>query len=207
MSFLAYNTGSYNAADYLINTLTGNQSIALGVADCEFYNCYCTSASVDIAPFAPITVSVEFISNNMATGVPFAADITYSEDLNGYLAHGHNTVISNGTALSDSNYGAISYRINRGFTPSFTLGQAVAQAMFLDTIEKELSIKSTNIGNFIDYKSYGDTISIDVKNDSGTSIFSPNLSMSANSRIVSQNLSITEGEILAGDITLREVIL
>jgi hypothetical protein len=209
MSFLACNTGSNNAANYLINTLTGNQGVYIGVADRVFYRCYCNSTSVDITPFAPITVSAEFVSYDMETNVPFGPDISYQDDLNGYLAHGHNTIISNGTALSDGNYGAISYRVNCGRTPSFTLGQTEAQTenIFLDSVEKEVSIKATNIGNFIDYSGYGDTITIDVKDDSGTSIFTPPLSMSANSRIVSQNLSITEGEILAGDISLREVIL
>jgi hypothetical protein len=208
MSFLACNTGSNNAANYIINTLTGNQEgTFIGVANHTFSQCRCTSASVDIAPFAPITVSAEFVSYNMATGTIEPVTPSYEDDLNGYLAHGHNTIISNGTALSDGNYGAISYRVNCGRTPSFTLGQTLAQTIFLDSVEKEMSIKATNIGNFIDYSGYGDTISIDVKDDSGTSIFTPPLSMSANSRIVSQNLSITEGEILAGDISLREVIL
>ena len=79
--------------------------------------------------------------------------------------------------------------------------------MFLDSVEKELSIKATNIGNFIDYTGYGDVISIDVKADDNSSIFIQPLSMSSNSRIVSQNISMEEGGILAGDISLRETLL
>lgn len=208
-NFVACNTGSNNAANLLINTLTGNVASNIMIGNSLFSGCYCNSVSVDVAPFAPVTISAEFTSNNMIVNSGFApATATPStQNLNGYLAHGHNTVISNGAALSDSNYGAISYRVNCGRTPSFTLGQKLVQTIFLDTIEKEMSIKATNIGNFIDYTGYGDTISINVKTDLGTGIFSPPLSMSANSRIVSQNLSITEGEILAGDISLREVIL
>ncbi len=208
-NFVACNTGSNNAANLLINTLTGDVVSDIMIGDSLFSGCYCNSVSVDVAPFAPVTISAEFTSNNMIVNSGFApATATPStQNLNGYLAHGHNTVISNGAALSDSNYGSISYRVNCGRTPSFTLGQKLVQTMFLDTVEKEMSIKATNIGNFIDYTGYGDAISINVKTDSETDVFSPPLSMSTNSRILSQNLSITEGEILAGDISLREVIL
>lgn len=210
-SFVACRDGtSITTANLLLNTLTGNtqvQSIRIGAS--EFYDCFCNSASVDISPFAPVIVSAEFTSNSMPVDQPFAAQagLPYSDNLNGTLAHGYNTVVSNGTLLSDQNYESISYRVSCARTPTFVLGGTFANTMFLDSVEKEVSIKATNIGNFIAYSGYGDAINIDVKNDLGASIFTPPLSMSSNSRIVSQNLSISENSILAGDISLREVIL
>ena len=208
-SFVACNKTSYNAANILLNTLTGVTSSSIRIGTSEFNDCFCTSASVDIAPFAPVIVSAEFTSTNMLVNQPFEPEAgpPHTEELNGYLAHGYNTIVSNGTLLSDQNYESISYRVSCGRTPRFVLGQTISDYMFLDSVEKEVSIKATNIGNFIDYSGYGDVMSINVKNDLGTGIFTPNLSMSSNSRIVSQNLSMSENSILAGDISLREVIL
>jgi hypothetical protein len=74
-------------------------------------------------------------------------------------------------------------------------------------VEKEISIRSTNVGKFINYSGYGDIITIDPKNDLGSSIINGGVSMSANSKVLSQNLSAQEGDILAGEVTLREVVL
>lgn len=194
-------------SNLILNTLTGDQSSDIRIGGSIFSGCYLNSASVEISPFAPVSVSAEFTSTNMLinTGLQTGQPIT---NLNTQaIAHGHNVIVNSGSALSDGNYAAISYRVSCNRTPSFTLGQKLAQNMFLDGIEKELSIKATNIGNFIDYSGYGDVISIECRNGFGNAIFSPPLSMSSNSRIVSQNLSMEEGGILAGDISLREVVL
>ena len=208
-SFVACNKTTYNAANILLNSLTGTGSSSIRIGNSEFSGCFCNSASVEIAPFAPVIVSAEFTSSNMPVNQAFsgATGAPDTGELNGYLAHGYNTIVSNGALLSDQNYESISYRVTCSRTPTFVLGQNKSTNMFLDSVEKEISIKATNIGELIDYSGYGDTISINVKNDLGTGIFSPNLSMSANSRIVSQNLSMSENSILAGDISLREVIL
>jgi hypothetical protein len=208
-SFIACGDETFQAANIILNDLTGNVSSSIKIGDSQFSNCFCNSASVEISPFAPVIVSAEFTSSDMPADQAFAPATgePYSNELNGILAHGYNTVVSNGALLSDQNYESISYRVSCARTPTFVLGQDKSTNMFLDGVEKEVSIKATNIGNFIAYSGYGDTINIDVKNDLGDSIFSPNLSMSSNSRIVSQNLSISENSILAGDISLREVIL
>lgn len=208
-SFIACVDESFQAANIILNDLTGNVSSSIKIGDSQFSNCFCNSASVEISPFAPVIVSAEFTSSDMIVDQAFApaTGAPNTEELNGFLAHGYNTVVSNGALLSDQNYESISYRVSCARTPTFVLGQDKSTNMFLDGVEKEVSIKATNIGNFIAYSGYGDTINIDVKNDLGASIFTPNLSMSSNSRIVSQNLSISENSILAGDISLREVIL
>lgn len=197
-----------SVSDLIINTLTGDQNSDIQIGGSIFSGCYLNSASVEISPFAPVSVSAEFTSTNMLINTGFQTGQTVTSVLNyRAIAHGHTTIVNSGSALSDGNYAAISYRVSCNRTPSFTLGQKLAQNMFLDSVEKELSIKATNIGNFIDYSGYGDVISIECRNAFGNPIFSPPLSMSSNSRIVSQNLSMEEGGILAGDISLREVVL
>lgn len=205
INMIADKRDQYSFPSLLFGALTGNNSVLLKVGASQFSSCYCNSARVDISPFSPISISAEFVSYNPPVDIPFAA---YSSDSNiGSVSHGHKTIITNGSLLSDKNYSAISYQVSCNRTPVFNLGQKNAQSVFLDSVEKELTIKATNIGNFIDYSGYGDLISIDVKADNNQSVFFAPLSMSANSRIVSQNLSMEEGGILAGDITLREIVL
>ena len=199
---------SSSVANLILNTLTGNQSGNIKIGESIFSGCYLNSASVEISPFAPVSVSAEFTSTNMIVNSGFAASSSSISNIDhDAVCHGHTTYINNGNSLSDKNYAAISYRVSCNRTPVFNLGQKLAQNMFLDSVEKELVIKATNIGNFIDYSGYGDVISIDLKNNNQQSIVYPNLSMSANSRIVSQNLSMEDGGILAGDIALKEVVL
>ncbi len=205
LSFVAsaHNFGANN----LINNLTGDVSTSIRIGTL-FENCYCDSVAINITPFSPVLINAEFTCNQMPVNAPFQ-DLPESGIIpaNQSIAHAHNVIINGGTLLSDSNYSSISYKVNCARSQSFEIGSKLTSRMFLDGVEKELNISSTNIGNFIDYSGYGDIISLDVKNDIGQSIFDPVISMSSNSRIMSQNLSIAEGGILAGDISLREIVL
>jgi len=195
-------------SNLILNTLTGDQSSNIQIGGSIFSGCYLNAASVEISPFAPVSVSAEFTSANMLINTGFQTGQNITAIVNPRtIGYGYTTIINSGSALSDQNYATVSYRVSCNRTPSFTLGQKLVQNMFLDGVEKELSIKATNIGNFIDYSGYGDVVSIECRSNAGFDIFSPPLSMSSNSRIVSQNLSMEEGGILAGDISLREVVL
>jgi hypothetical protein len=205
INMVADKPSQYPFPSLLFEALTGDRAALLKIGSSQFSSCYCSSARIDISPFAPILISAEFISNNPPINQPFVG--TTNEPPSSSLSHGYKTLITNGDLLSDKNYSSISYQVSCNRTPVFNLGEKFAQKMFLDSVEKELSIKATNIGNFIDYTGYGDVISIDVKADDNSSIFIQPLSMSSNSRIVSQNISMEEGGILAGDISLREIVL
>jgi hypothetical protein len=206
----AYNTYDSNFAQLIFNQLTGFDKLTvLKFGKNVFSGCYLDSASIQISNFAPVTVSAEFTCLNAPTGLPIIPDTVGKiiASNHGDIAYGFNTQITNGTLLSDSNRDTITYKVDCNRTYSTAIGQINPNNIFLDSVEKEINIKSTNIGNYIDYRSYGDAINIDPKNASGQSIISGGFGMSSNSRIMSQNLSIAEGGILAGDISLREIVL
>jgi hypothetical protein len=199
-----------NFAQLIFNQLTGFDKLTvLKFGENVFSGCYLDSASIQISNFAPVTVSAEFTCLNAPTGLPIIPDTVGKIIASNHedIAYGFNTQITNGTLLSDSNRDTITYKVDCNRTYSTAIGQINPNNIFLDSIEKELNIKSTNIGNYIDYRSYGDVINIDPKNASGQSIISGGFGMSSNSRIMSQNISIAEGSILAGDISLREIVL
>ncbi len=216
MSFLACRktsdidpSSTWNLASGVLNDLTGiNTPVGINISNQAALSGYLDSMSLQIQPFAPITVSADFTCL-----VP--ANVIYAPGINSWdddslvsgFAHGYNTVITNGTTLSETSRDSITYKItcDRSYTTS--IGQTVPDNVFLNGIEKELNIKSTNIISFINHSGYGEMVTIDPRNDLGESIVGGGFGMSSNCRIVSQNLSLQEGGILAGDISLREVIL
>jgi hypothetical protein len=79
-------------------------------------------------------------------------------------------------------------------------------------VSKEISIKSDNVNQFINYSGSADnpnkesliTVSLRTPNQIP---LEPPLFFSHNARIISQNLSINAGDVLGGQVTLREIIL
>jgi hypothetical protein len=122
------------------------------------------------------------------------------------IVYGHTVSITNGTNLSESTRDSISYSISCGRTPRYTIGSINTDRVFLDTLEKEISIKSTNITKFINYTGYNDAISIGLKDETGMNALSSDINFSA-ARLMAQSLSIQEGDTLATEIKAKEVIL
>jgi hypothetical protein len=195
------------ATSFIFENATGNFPIGISINN-AFFSGYLNSASLNIQPFAPITCNADFSIFGAPTGTGFGTEnFSFFDNYYQQLAHGHNVLINGGTNLSDSSRDSISYKVVCNRTPVYEIGSINATNVFLDSVEKEVSIRSTNIGKFINYSGYGDVITIDPKNDLGFSVIEGVISMSANSRVVSQNLSAQEGDILAGEVTLREVVL
>jgi len=200
---------SYNFFSGVFADLTGDVSTHIYVGGTFFDRCYLDSASVEITPFGPISMSAEFTCLAPPTGEYTQVSAPWSsvDNLKDHIAYGYYTQITDGTLLSDANRESISYKVACGRTYSYAIGGIQASNVFLDTVEKELSIKATDIGTFINYASYGDIISIKPRNSLGEDMITTGLFMTSAAKIMSQNLSIQEGGNLAGDISMREVIL
>lgn len=204
--------GTWNFASGVLKDLTGNTPVTFSIAEliAQFTDCYLESVSVDIVPFAPVMVTAEFTClnppiNYQISGTDPSWDSTY--DLASGIAYGYTTTITSGATLSDANRESINYKINYNRSYTTTLGGIIPDNVFLNSIEKEVSIKATNIYRFIDYTGYGEIININPKSLDGQNILDGGFGLSSNCRIVAQNLSVQEGGILAGDISLKEVIL
>jgi hypothetical protein len=213
ISFVACNhsgaNGNWNFASGVLQNLTGENYIStMLIGDNSFQTCFLDSVAVQIDAFAPVTITADFTCLNPPINSSFVgATINWSDDLNSGIAYGFNTVITNGTTLSDANRESISYKINCDRTYSTSIGETSPNNIFLNGVEKELSIKSHNIGAYIDYTGYGEMIVVDPKNAAGQSIVGGGFGMSSNCKITAQNLSVQEGDVLMGDISLREIIL
>jgi hypothetical protein len=199
---------TFNFFSGVFADLTGDISTNIYFGGLFFDRCYLDSASVEITPFGPISMSAEFTCLEPPTGEYLLTTAPWPADnLKDHIAYGYYTQITDGTLLSDANRESISYKVACGRTYSYAIGGTQASNVFLDSVEKELSIKATDIGAFINYASYGDIISIKPRNSLGEDMITTGLFMTSAAKIMSQNLSIQEGGNLAGDISMREVIL
>jgi len=199
---------TWNFASGVLNDLTGQSGTNIIIGGNTFSGCYLESVSLDIAPFSPVMVSADFTCLNPPTGTAFSGSgVGFTDNLTDSIAYGFYTVITNGTTFSDANRESISYKINCDRSYTTSIGRTSPNNAFLNGVEKELNIKCHNIGAYINYSGYGGIINIDPKNISGQSIVSGGFGMSANCKLVSQNISVQEGDVLMADISLREVVL
>lgn len=214
LAFYAETSGS--GAKYCLETLTGNTSGSLLIGGVPFGACYLNGFSFNIQPFAPLIINAEFVSYNPTTGETWnknaaGVDRTVTEipNVSNYtqkIVYGHSVSITNGSLLSESSRDSITYAVVCGRTPRYTIGSINADRVFLDTLEKEISIKSTNITKFIDYTGYNDAISIGLNDETGKNALSSNINFSA-ARLMAQSLTAQEGDTLIAEIKAKEVIL
>jgi hypothetical protein len=121
------------------------------------------------------------------------------------IIYGHSVLVDDAEdSLSDNIKDSISYSVSCSRTPVYTIGSILPQKFFLDSLEKEISIKSTNINRFIDQDGYDSSILIDLKDETGRKITSISLERV---RLNSQNLTIQEGDTLTAEIKAKEVVL
>jgi hypothetical protein len=234
-----FSGANYTATEQLLSVLTGDVTSVIQIGSTRFSGCYLENLSMEIVPFMPTMMTADFICLNANTSNGLAASsgvflppgdaiyyaelaALYGEDILVYLNgspalpengmyYGHHAVISGGSLLTNTRE-TISYKINCLRSPVYTLGSSDATNCFLDSVTKEISIKSDNVSQFIDYNG-------SVNNPKKQSLITVNLltanqvplvpaiSFSQNARIVSQNLSINAGDTLAGQVTLREIVL
>ena len=202
----------------ILTGYTGDVSTILDIGGGVFESCYLNSLSIDIQPFAPVMMTAEFSCLHMPTGVPFVGSPRHPPSLNyvSGIAYGQNAVINGGTSLSDNAKQQMTYKVSCNRTPVFELGSQVATKMFLDSVTKELSIKSTNVGALLNQYGLAEGITGTLYTDEGALIpssgngsstnYGPTFWLSNAARITAQNLSVQDGGILAGDVTLKEVI-
>ena len=230
---------NYTATEQLLSVLTGDVTSVIQIGNSRFSGCYLENLSMEIAPFMPTMMSADFIclNTNTSPGLLGDAEVSlppgdaiyyanlaalYGEDILVYLNgspalpengmyYGHHAVVSGGNLLTNTRE-SLSYKINCTRSPVYTIGSVDATNCFLDSVSKEISIKSDNVAQFINYSGSANNpnketlITVNLLTPNQIPLVPP-ISFSHNARIVSQNLSINAGDVLGGQVTLREIIL
>jgi len=218
VDFALNDTGS-SYARFLLTSLTGDEPCYISVGDNLFGDgggpdCYLNTASVTVQPFTPAMLTADFTCLHMPTGEKLTGSTSslVNNNLTAYnftsgLIHGHNAIVNGGSSdnLSDPSKQQITYKVSCARTPVYEIGQQFASKMFLDRVTKEMSIKSTNVGKLIDQYGTGEAFSINLMGDNKVSSLMT-LSISSAAKITDQKLTISDGGILDGEVTLKEVI-
>lgn len=215
MSFVACNKEDgaiyrYNFANEVLNYLTGTGYVDyMWIGSGFFEKCYLESASVEVTPFAPIIVNAEFTCLAPPTGLYMGAATgnPLAENLSDYIAYGYLTTVSGGSTLFDSNQESVSYSVSCNRTYSTSIGQTTPNNIFLNAIEKQMNVKARNLGKIINFEGYGAQVIIEPRNARDEIVINDGFGVSANSRITSQNFSVSEGDIFGGEVSITEVVL
>jgi hypothetical protein len=205
---------SFNFASGVIANLTGDSPTDLYIGDSSqvFGDCYVDNYSIQIAPFQSAVMSVNFTCTDPITGLPFVGSSTFAtpSGLTNKFAYGHLSEIVGGSEFSDSNQSSISYSVDCKRTYSFALSpaQRTVENVFLDEINKKISIKATNINNFITESGSSSTIRVDLKNESNELVLPTGaIFISSRGRLNTQNLTMQAGGFLEADVTIDEAVL
>jgi hypothetical protein len=216
----AFNDTGSSYARFLLTSLTGDEPCYITIGNnvfgdgYGFADCYLNTASVTVQPFTPAMLTADFTCLHMPTGEKLTGS---TGSLNIYsltaynftsgLIHGHNAIVNGGSSdnLSDPSKQQITYKVSCARTPVYEIGQQFASKMFLDRVTKEMSIKSTNVGKLIDQYGTGEAFSINLMGDNKANSLMT-LSISSAAKITDQKLTISDGGILDGEVTLKEVI-
>lgn len=205
---------SFNFASGVFANLTGNAptNLYIGSSSQIFRDCYLDSLSVQINPFQSAVMSVNFTCVDPITGLSFSGSNNFANPsgLTSKFAYGHFAEIIGGTEFSDSNQTSIAYSVDCKRTYSFALSQSTrtAERVFLDEVNKKLSINATNINNFINESGAASSIAINLKNQMEELVLpTGSISVSSRGRLNAQNLTIQAGGFLTADVTIDEAIL
>lgn len=203
---------SFNFASGVLSYLTGDSPVDLHIGEKVFSGCYLDSCSIKIDPFQSATMSTSFTCTEPVTGVPFLGTGVFASPtgLSPTFAYGHLAEIVGGQEFSDSNQSSISYSVEcrRAYSFAVSLNKKTVERVFLDEINKTLSIKATNVDNLISETGIASTIEINLKNESNTEVLPPqSIMISSKGRLNAQNLSINAGGFLNADITIDEAVL
>ena len=205
----------------LLDPYTGDSNLTLTVGGTVFSGCYLNNVAVTVQPLTPAILTADFTCLNMKTGSKFISGVStsvLSNNLTSGFIYGHNAIINGGSSdnLTDPSKQQITYKVSCARTPVYEIGQQLASKMFLDHVTKEMSIKSTNVGSLINQYGTGEAFSINLIGEptyvpnifgSGTYLNSLiTLSISSAAKITDQKLTISDGGILDGEVTLKEVI-
>ena len=183
-----------------------------------FKKCYLRDYTVNIQPYTPVTVDVNFVSLDPPTGQQISGDPAPYQNAFGTdppfdgnkFVYGHTCAVQNMTDVVGNVQSSITYRKNFTRTPTYTLGSVNATDMLLDSIETETTITSTGLENLIDFSGDETTndLTIALDNIEGDSIrFFTGIVVGAGARVLNESYNVVGGDTLQTSATLREILL
>lgn len=191
--------------------------VTIKVGDNQFNKCYATDVSVNIEPFAPVSLSARFVSLDPPTGEQITGDTNpYGGNeipLTGDdLVYGHTVIVGDSAEILNDVQSNISFSRRYSRTPIYQLGSINADTMLLDGVEEEVSVSSTGVESLIGLS--GDKLiaplyvylcGVGIGSDAAAI---PDLiTFSAGARVLSETYGVAGGDAVSTQATIKQVKL
>jgi hypothetical protein len=153
---------------------------------------------------APVTIPAVTILLETSKVLP---PINFSTGFANKIVAGNSCSISSTTGFVSNIQNSVSYSVNCSRTPVYHLGSQDANSFFLDKVEKQMDISSTDLASFINYS--GAKLPTDlslVLKDPQNNIVS-SLLMNSGSNIYLQKYSTQEGDALITQVSIKEIVV
>lgn len=180
--------------------------------------CYAKDVSVDVVPFAPVTLKANFVSLDPATDQQISGDpniyggaaVPLDSDA---VAYGHTCSFRSApTNVLNNTQSQISFKRSYSRTPVYGIGSVNASEMLLDGVEEEVSINSTGLQNLINFS--GDRLTtpliVNLCGIGGTVVMKEIkdlISFTNGSRLLDESFSTQGGETLTTSATIKQIKL
>ena len=180
--------------------------------------CYAKDVSVDVVPFAPVTLKANFVSLDPATDQQISGDpniyggaaVPLDSDA---VAYGHTCSFRSApTNVLNNTQSQISFKRSYSRTPVYGIGSVNASEMLLDGVEEEVSINSTGLQNLINFS--GDRLTtpliVNLCGIGGTVVMKEIkdlISFTNGSRLLAESFSTQGGETLTTSATIKQIKL
>ena len=209
-------TGMLSGLDFLSDNNQDN-FVVIQLGSGVYDKCYATDVSVNIDPFAPVTLNVNFVSLDPALGGPISGDpspyagstVPLDSDA---VAYGHTCSLTDSTSTLNNTQSQITFKRNYSRTPVYNIGSVNASEMLLDGVEEELNITSTGVNNLINFSgdSLAGTLQVYLCGIGGTAVMAEIadlIKFTNGSRLLTESFSTQGGETLKTTSTIKQIKL
>lgn len=188
------------------------------VSNYLFRRSYLQNYSMKINSFQPVSISANFISydssaiNNLEMTSLSTSPIAKNNAKPHYkVLHGLSTRIEDPSLLLPTTKTNVEVNVDCQRTPIYTLGSRIPSNVVLNTVERTTTIQGESIGNAINLSGsnpgatniYFQPLDVEISPSEASNV----LKFDINGRIISQDVSISQGNAVNGRVVIKEIIL
>ena len=191
--------------------------VTIKIGSGQFNKCYATDVSVNIEPFAPVSLSAKFVSLDPPTGEQISGDTNpYGGNeipLTGDdLVYGHTVKIGDSANILNDVQSSMSFSRTYSRTPIYQLGSINADTMLLDGVEEEVSVSSTGVESLIGMSGDKLIASLEVFMcgvgiGSSEAVVPTLINFPAGARVLTESYGVAGGDTVSTQATIKQVKL
>ena len=189
--------------------------VTIKIGSGQFNKCYATDVSVNIEPFAPVSLSAKFVSLDPPTGEQITGDTNPYDggDIpisSNDIVYGHTSWISDNANILNDVQSNISFSRTYSRTPIYQLGSINADTMLLDGVEEELSVSSTGLESLIGLSgdNLSNTLTINLCGVGTTHpVIQDLINFPAGARVLTESYGVAGGDTVSTQATIKQVKL